>query len=108
MRAGRMKTRITVEQVTETRAATGSVSRAWSTYAEPWAEIVPLRGAELYAAAAVQAETDVKFRIRRDLGITAKMRVVASGVVHDIRAVLNDPARPGETVLVCKAGINQG
>lgn len=108
MKAGRLNTRVTIEQVTETRESTGSVTRAWATLATVWAEIMPLKGREFYAAQAVQAEADVKIRIRRRTDVTEKMRVDAGGVLHDIRAVLNDPNLPGETVLMCKAGVNKG
>ncbi len=89
MRAGRLNTRITIEQPSESRSATGAVVTTWSTLATVWAEVVPLRGREFYAAQAVQAETDVKYRIRWRDDVTPKMRINASGVLHDIRAVFD-------------------
>lgn len=106
MRAGRLNQRITIERVTETRGASGGITRAWATFATVWGRVMPLRGREFYAAQAVQAETDVKVEIRTLEGITEKMRAVVAGQVYDIRAVLVlDRYR---TELVCKAGANNG
>lgn len=108
MESGRLNTRVTIESVTETRTSSGAVARSWLTFAAVWAEVLPLRGREFYAAQAVAAETDVKIRIRYLAGVSPKMRVNVGGTLHDIRAVLNLGNRNETIELICKSGVNDG
>jgi len=62
MRAGRLRQRINVQKVTETRGAHGSVTRTWNTVASRWASVEPLRGREYMEAA--QATSNVTHRVR--------------------------------------------
>jgi len=79
---------VTLEARTVTRLEDGSESVSWTPVAEVWAQIVPVRGEERYAAGAEQPERDAKIRIRWRPGISSGMRVLHEGRVWDITAVL--------------------
>lgn len=66
-------------------------AKEWEDVITLWASREPLRGREFFAAAAVQQENTVRFRIRYREGITADMRVVCAGRIYYIYAVLDDP-----------------
>jgi SPP1 family predicted phage head-tail adaptor len=93
MMAGRLRHRIMVEQKTKSRGATGEETVIWSTLVTRWAEIKPMTGKELYAAA-IQIEGKIThlIRIRYDAetaAITPNMRVNYGGRYFNIEAALN-------------------
>jgi len=48
---------------------------AWVDFDTVWAAVEPIRGREYFAAAAVNAESTIRVRIRYRKGITSDMRV---------------------------------
>lgn len=62
----------------------------WMDIVTLWADREPLSGKEFFAAAAVQAENTVRFRIRYRKGINTKMRILHDGFTYEIYAVLDD------------------
>lgn len=91
MDAGRLRHRVTIQSVTETRdTTTGAIATSWADVATVWAAVEPLSGREFLAAQANQAEVVARILIRYRDDVTAKMRVVAGSKVYNIRAVLPD------------------
>jgi len=86
--AGKLDQRITFQQKGVTKNAIGEEVVSWSDVATVWAEVVPLRGREFYAAAQTQQVVDVRFRIRARSGLTNDMRVLWKGTPHDITALI--------------------
>jgi head-tail adaptor len=113
MKAGALRHRITVEQLTETQdPSTGAVSQAWTTFAaDVPAAWIPAGGRELAAAASVSASFVGKWRIRRgnSVGITAAMRVSHDGNYYNLTsAPIPDESMRDWTLLPCEAGIRNG
>jgi SPP1 family predicted phage head-tail adaptor len=103
MQAGKLRNYITIEQPTEAFDSNGELILTWSTFAEVWAEILPLIGREFYSARQVNAELTGKIRLRFIKGITAKMRVLYENKTYEIDAPPIDPEnRHKELVLLVK------
>ncbi len=86
--AGKLSDRITFQQKGVTKNAIGEEVVTWSDVATVWAEVIPLRGREFYAANQTQQVVDVRFRIRTRSGLNNDMRVLWKGVPHDITALI--------------------
>lgn len=102
MRMGKLRNRITIQQVQEARSATGAVMETWVTYAEVWAAVEPLRGREFFASRQMQAQVDARVRIRFISGVTPKMRVLWGSRIYLIDAVINPEERGVELQLMCR------
>jgi len=65
----------------------------WEDVFTVWASREPLRGREYFAAAAAQAETTVRYKMRYREGITSDMRLVdlKDNRIYELSAVLDDP-----------------
>ncbi|WP_448028172.1 phage head closure protein [Brevibacillus borstelensis] len=68
------------------------VEETWVDIATLWAARNPLSARDFFAAAAVNAEKAVKYRIRYRRGILADMRLVDKhdGTTYEIKGVLDD------------------
>ena len=105
----RLRHRVTIEQVTETRDADGGVVTAWAAlHSAVPAEIVPVSGREFVAAQAAQAGVTARMTIRYVSGITPKMRVVHGSDIYNIEAVLPDPTLRRHLTLMVSTGVNNG
>ena len=102
MRNGRLRHRIAIERVTETRDTDGSVIETWSTYATVQASIDPISGREYFAAQSVQTDVTHRIVIRYLSGIVPKMRVKYGSRIFDILSVINVSERNGELQLMCR------
>ena len=83
---GQLRTRMHIQQVTETRTPDGGIAEAWTPFAQVWAKVQGLRGRELFAAQQVQATTTHKVTIRYCRGLTSKHRML---IGQDESRVLN-------------------
>lgn len=93
MNIGKLRQRITIQRPGRTEDDAGYPipnPTDWEDVATVWAAREPLRGREFFAAAAVQYEKTVRFRIRYRKGIKPGMRVLCDGVAYEIYAVLDD------------------
>ena len=109
MLAQRLRHRVTIEKVTETRDADGGVVTAWAAlHSAVPAEIVPVSGREFVAAQAAQAGITARMTIRYMAGITPKMRVVHGADIYNIEAVLPDPTLRRHLTLMVSTGVNNG
>jgi SPP1 family predicted phage head-tail adaptor len=109
--AGRLRHRVTIEQLVEEQDSDGAVVSEWAAaFSQPLsAEILPLSGRELIAAAAVQSEVTTRIRVRARPGLRAAMRAVHRGTVYDIRAVVPDAESGSQWLtLMCASGVNEG
>ena len=77
---------IIFQNLTETENELGDVVRSWVNVKSSWAMIKTLQGREFIQAAAVQAESTVRFVIRFTTGITNDIRIVYKGRVFEIVA----------------------
>lgn len=102
MNPGELNHHIIIQIYTTVTDDDGFTTKDWVKFKSPWASKQGLLGRAFYAAAAVQAENDVTYKIRYTKGIKAGMRIV-DGV--DIYYIKIDPIdRDGkrkELYLVC-------
>lgn len=104
VRAGALRTRVTIEQLTRTASAIGDHTESWSTFAQPWAEI---RYTHLLAGLAnvrqggVQTHDYIFVRTRHLTGVTPRMRVKVGTRYLQVTAVRNLGERGRELELVC-------
>ena len=101
MRAGDLRHKIIIQQVTETKDAYGAVAETWTTFVNAWASIEPLRGQEFFAARQVNADVTHRVRTRYRAGVTPKMRIAFGDRVLEIEVVLNLGERNRELELLC-------
>lgn len=84
MRAGRLDRRIQIQTLTVTRDAHGGQLQTWTTLATVWAQVIPMRGKELFEAAQFQPGAEVKFVIRYRDDFDEKARIIYDGANFDI------------------------
>jgi SPP1 family predicted phage head-tail adaptor len=101
--------RVTLQAKSVTRAANGEEVVTWGDVATVWAEAIPLRGREFYAAAQMQQAIDVRFRIRERAGLTGDMRLLWKAQPYDIIAIIPGTAQfAGFLELMAVSGVRNG
>lgn len=92
MNPGRLRHRITIERVETADDSDGVRTEVWTPIARPLAaEIMPLSGGELMAAATARSNVTTRIRIRYRPDIVAiEMRAVHRETVYAIEAVIPD------------------
>ncbi len=106
--AGKLRHRIAIQQRTTDQDDYGQQLDQWDDVARVWADIEPLNGRELLAAAAVQAETTHTVTMRYRPGITPQLRINYNGRLFNILNVLDDNERHRTLTLLCSEGLNNG
>lgn len=109
--AGRLRHRVQIEQLVTEQDSDGASVETWADAVGCFvpAEIMPLSGRELIAAAAVQAKVSTRIRIRYRAGISPSMRVVHRGILYGVEAVVPDQTSGVRYLtLMCTDGVNQG
>jgi SPP1 family predicted phage head-tail adaptor len=102
MRAGTLRQSIIIEQVTETRTASGAVTETWSTYATLRARQAITGGREFTTAQQLHSELSVLFACRYKSGVTSKMRVNHGGTYYGILSAYDPTGRGKELQIACK------
>ena len=105
MKIGKLRHQITIQQVSETQGADGSVIETWSICVTIQASIDPVSGLEYFVAHAIQADVTHRISLRYLSGITPKMRVNYSSRIFDIQSVINMGERNRELQLMCRESI---
>jgi len=109
MNPAKYNRRITLQQKTTHTNSEGISSEAWTDIITVWAARESLRGREFFAAAAVQAEHTVRFRIRYREGVSSAMRILSEGKVYEIISPpIEGEGRSRELVLMCKEVTSSG
>ena len=105
MKIGKLRHRITIERVTETRDADGAVIETWSTYATVQASIEPVSGREYFTAQSTQADVTHRVYARYVAGVVPKMRVKYGARIFEILSTINTGERNRELQLMCRESI---
>jgi len=102
LNAGDINQRVIVQAATESRGATGEVTKTWTTALTVWASIRPLSGRELLQAQQVQADVTHRVRMRHNTTVTTSHRLLFGTRILEINSVI-DPFEAGEELeLMCK------
>lgn len=99
MRAGKRDRRVTIQTATVTQDAHGGQVKSWGNLATVYAEVVPLRGRELIAAAQFMPEAQVKFRMLYRTDFDESARLVHDGVNYEIVHIAEIGRRRGLEIL---------
>lgn len=99
MQAGRMNTKIIIEQNTATRDSYGAMVESWSTYITTWADRVQQASREFYAINKVNSEVQALYRIRYQSGIDKTMRINDGGQYYNIIGI-EDPGNAHKELLI--------
>lgn len=113
MRAGLRRNRITIESKEITRNEIGEEVISWIPIAngaggKEWARAKPIRGAEFFAAAQLQAEQIVTFTISYRPGILETMRITWNGEHYDITGIINVNGANIDLELMGRKGVRDG
>ena len=93
MRAGMLRHRVVIEQVTEAQNDYGEPVETWAELATVWARKEDLSGRELFAAQQVQSTVTTRFTIRYRSDVQAKQRLSHAGTVYNIESVQDPDGR---------------
>lgn len=110
MQAGRLRHRVTIEELLIGQDSDGAVDEAWTAIGSPVsAEILPLSGREMVAAAAMQSKVATRIVIRYRPEFTLRprpLRAVHRDTIYSIEAVIpdNESGRQWLT-LQCSSGV---
>lgn len=101
-----MRERVSFYSPPADRDAVGQATGDWSPEGTRWAEVLPLRGREFFAAAAVQQEMSVKIRIRRWDDVNTTWRAQWDGLYYDITSAVRVGTDMTEILMV--QGVKDG
>ena len=91
---GKLRHRISIlYKDTGARDADGYPVEEWRELFKTWASFEAISGREYFAAAAVQAEQQVRFTMRYRAEITTDKRILFDGKEYDIKAVIDKDGR---------------
>jgi SPP1 family predicted phage head-tail adaptor len=102
MRAGKLNSRVTIQQLSAGADALGQPVQTWTDFSTVWGEIKFNSGMQTVRSDADISIIKASVRIRYATGITAGMRATAAGYVFHIKAVLPDISGKQYTDMVCE------
>ncbi len=104
MRAGQLRTWVTIESRSDTRAADGSLVEGWSAVDSTWASVVDLRGREYLAAQEAHADVTTRIWMRWRDDVTTTMRITTTNPDRtlEIEAVIDVDGRHRMLELMCR------
>lgn len=108
MNAGKLRHRVTIQQLVKTDDGYGGIVEAWQDVATVWAAVEPLRGSERYRAQQVQAELGHKVTMRYRAGIKPQMRLLYNGRVLEVEAVIDVEEHHRWLELLCSEVVQDG
>lgn len=101
MKIGKLRHRITIQQLTRTPDGSGGYTETWPTFSTVWASINPVHGKELFEAQQIQSNVTHKIRIRYLSGVKSSMRVSFESRIFQIQSVINWEEHDREMMLEC-------
>lgn len=104
MKAGKLRKRIDIQEVSTTRDTHGNQVESWSNVATVYAAVEPINGGEKSTQARVTADVTHKITIRFR-AVTPRSRVVYAGRTFDVNATLNESERNRELTLLCTEAV---
>ena len=100
--AGKLRERVTIEQVATSRDAVGGTVETWSQLAQVWARVEPMSVRESYQRHVMNAQASWKVTIRHRSDVTAKMRVRWGARMFEIKGITNADERRFMLALSCE------
>lgn len=95
--------KIEIQHCTETKDKIGNITQNWEHFHTVWAEIETVGGREYYAAAQVNSQNDVTFKMRYSRVIsamlTSEIRIVYNGKIYNAESIVDKNERHRETII---------
>lgn len=101
MRAGDLRSRITIQKRGPAKDAAGQIVDGWAEVATVWADVRHQSGMQAIKAGSPISKVAASVRIRHRQEVEGGMRLLFDGRVYGIQAVMHDPGRVF-TDLVCE------
>lgn len=103
MSIGALRHRLTIQRNTTAADGKGGQTSTWGTLATVWGSVEPMRGNERQMAGAMTSEVAfrVRTRLRSDLTVAPKDRLVWDSKTLEIAAVTNEGGRDRFWLLDC-------
>lgn len=110
IKAGQLRHRIDIEQITITQDSSGDAVKFWAAlYSSVPASIEPLSARDFIASSAVQSQIVARITIRYRSGLNAAMRINHNGTIYNISGILADKNSGLEYLTMpVTAGVNDG
>lgn len=109
MLAPRLRHRVDFKALTTTKDPDGAIDEVWTmAFVSVPAEIVPLSGRELFAAAAAQSGATDRIVVRAGLAIDPKMRIEHGADIYNIVAIIPDPTFARHVSIMAERGLRNG
>ena len=107
MQAGKLRKRITIQQSVITRDEYGAEIKTWTTFISGWGSVEPLRGREYLEARQLQADIDMRIRMRvqKNKRPLPGMRVIYDERTLEIISVIEVNEAGRELQLMCREQI---
>jgi len=99
IKAGCLKHRVTLQNPTKTRSASGSASLGWGTVATVWACVRGMSGRDVIMAAQAQALVTHKVTIRYRNDVNSQTRLLYDGRVFEVVVALERSCQTGLELL---------
>lgn len=101
MQRGKLRTKITIQSKTETANSYGEKIAGWSTFHQPWANIVSTPANESVKSDRATGTGSHAITIEYLSGLTADHRILYGSRVFQIHGVVNVDERNREMILNC-------
>jgi SPP1 family predicted phage head-tail adaptor len=110
--SGRRDRFVTVQQLSESRGASGAPIESWTRLTDVWAAKTDIRGFERFIANQISAPYDTKWDLHYSaewdpdrVDVRKRRRLVVEGRVHDIVAAQEIGRRQGVEVMTLAGGL---
>lgn len=100
--AGKLRERVTIEQVATARDAVGGNVESWTSLATVYARVEPMGVRESYQRHVMNAQASWKVTIRHRADVTAKMRVRWGDRAFEVKGITNADERRFMLALSCE------
>jgi len=101
LKAGTLRHYCQLHSPTETTDEYGAITETFASYANVWAEVIPLKGGEKEKAQQITADISVRIRIRYRSDVNIEHRVIFGSRIYEINTIVNAEMRDAEIFLYC-------
>lgn len=109
MLAPRLRHRVDFKALTTTKDLDGAIDEVWAmAFPSVPAEVVPLSGHELFAAAAAQSSVTARITVRAGLAIDPAMRIEHGANIYNIVSISDDPTFARHVTIMAEKGLRNG
>lgn len=113
MRGGKLRHRITLQQMSKSRDYSGGYIDDWTDVSTHWASVEPLTGREYFTSDERLSDVNTRIILRSSEtlltfldGEKTNIRVTFKNSFYDVKAVMNVEERNKQIIMMCKEIVN--